>query len=63
MTSEIFDFLFQFASVLGNWCAQLWDFLEYEIDLGEGAVPIWALLSVGGVAILVLLKIIRKALL
>ena len=59
-TNDIFQFLIDFAYVLGKWAGYLWDFLTYEITLEDVPVPVWALLSVGAVATTVLVSIFRK---
>ena len=59
--NDIFQFLIDFAYVMGKWAGYLWDFLTYEITLEDVPVPVWALLSVGAVATLVLVRIFRRA--
>jgi len=59
--SDIFQFLIDFTYVMGKWAGYLWDFLTYQITIDDVPVPVWALLSVGAVATLVLVRIFRKA--
>lgn len=63
MTSSIFQFLIDFASVLGNMATELWAFLNNTITIGDDAIPVWALLGTGGVIVAILLNIIKSIIL
>lgn len=59
MTSEIFNFLLNFAVVLGNMASNLWQFLNETITINEVEIPVWGLLGSGTIILLILLKIIK----
>lgn len=59
MTSEIFNFLLNFAVVLGNMASNLWQFLNETITINEAEIPVWGLLGSGTIILLILLKIIK----
>lgn len=60
MTSNIFQFLLDFADTLGKMASEIWDFLTQYITIGGVDIPVYALLGSGGVLGLVLLNIIKS---
>lgn len=59
MTSEIFNFLLNFAVVLGNMASNLWQFLNETITIDNLDIPVWGLLGSGTIILIILLKIIK----
>lgn len=59
MTSNIFQFLLDFAGTLAKMASEIWDFLTQYITIGDVSIPVYALLGSGGVLGLVLLNIIK----
>lgn len=59
MTSEIFNFLLNFAVVLGNMASNLWQFLNETITINGAEIPVWGLLGSGTIILIILLKIIK----
>lgn len=59
MTSEIFNFLLNFAVVLGNMASNLWQFLNETITINDAEIPVWGLLGSGTIILIILLKIIK----
>lgn len=59
MTSEIFNFLLNFAVVLGNMASNLWQFLNETITINGVEIPVWGLLGSGTIILIILLKIIK----
>lgn len=59
MTSEIFNFLLNFAVVLGNMASNLWQFLNETITIDNLEIPVWGLLGSGTIILIILLKIIK----
>lgn len=60
MTSEIFNFLLNFAVVLGNMASNLWQFLNETITINKVEIPVWGLLGSGTIILIILLKIIKS---
>lgn len=60
MTSNIFQFLLDFADTLGKMSSEIWKFLTNYITIGGVDVPVYALLGTGGVLGLILLNIIKS---
>ena len=63
MTSEIFNFLLNFAVVLGNMASNLWQFLNETITIDNLDIPVWGLLGSGTIILMILLKIIKSIIL
>lgn len=62
MDGNVFQFLYDFAGVLISWANQLWGLMTYTIDLRpvlDINAQVWQLLGVGGIVIVVLVKIIK----
>lgn len=57
---EFFSFTFQLFDVLLSWVNQLFGLITYEIEFNGETYPLWAILGVSGIAIFVLIKIIRS---
>lgn len=57
---EFFSFTFQIFETLLNWISQLYDLITYEIEYDGNMYPLWAILGVSGIAIFVLIRIIRS---
>lgn len=55
MTSNIFQFLLDFAGVLGDMASNLWNLLQEDV----GGVPVWALLGSGALILTILVNIIK----
>lgn len=55
MTSNIFQFLLDFATTLGNMATNLWNLLQQEI----GGIKVWALLGSGVLIATILYDIIK----
>lgn len=53
-------FLLQFAEVLVNWSNQLTNLLTYQVTFNNNEVPVWSILAVSGIAIFVIIAIIKN---
>lgn len=60
MTSNIFQFLIDFAVTMGKMASEIWDFLTNYITIGGVDIPVYALLGASGVLGLILLNIIKS---
>ena len=63
MTSNIFDFLLRFASILGNMANDLWDFLNKTIQIDGVDIPVYALIGTGAVIGGILLSLLKAIIL
>lgn len=60
--NNLFEFLWGFFSVLLTYGVNLWEFINYKINisfLGINEVPIWAIIGTGGIILIVLVKIVK----
>ena len=60
MDSGIFQFLIDFAGVLGNMASQIWNFLNDTITIAGAEIPVWGLLGSGTILFTILLNIIKS---
>lgn len=63
MATNWVNFIFDFVGVLGKLAENTWSWLMSDITFDGNTVPVWALVSVGGLAVFVLGKILLKAIL
>lgn len=59
---EIFEFTFQVFETLINWVNQLYNLFSYSIEIGGNSYPLWSILGISGIAIIVIIKLIRSIL-
>lgn len=60
MTSNIFQFLIDFAGVLGKMASQIWNFLNDTITISGEEIPVWGLLGAGTILFAILVNIIKS---
>lgn len=63
---NIFDFILKFGEIVFNWCGQLYGVLTYQLEIDLRPlidfyfnVEIWQILGVGGIAIFLIVKIVK----
>lgn len=63
MATSWVNFIFDFLGVLGKLAENTWSWLMSDITFDGETVPVWALVSAGGLIVFVLGKILLKAIL